>query len=228
MKIAFARPGASYSSAWLDCWNNTMFYCINNGIEVIDCPAVFHNIHMVRDMCLGINVGRIGQKPFNGELDYTHILWIDSDQIWKPEHLQRLIDADEDIVSGWYTISGTDGRGICAGWYDKKVLEEKGGMPCVTSKDLSAPVINPKGLVDLKAMHPEWEHPWVGMGFMLVKRGVFESIPYPWFFDDCIRVGDVIGNRGDDITFCGKATEAGYRIYIDPKVRVGHQKLAVL
>ena len=228
MKIAFARPGWSYSSDWVSCWTDMMFYCAQKGIEVIDCPASFHNIHMVRDMALGINMGRVGQKPFNGDLDYTHILWIDSDQIWNTDDLQKLIDADEDIVSGWYTLSGTSGQGVCIGWCDVPTLIQKGGMLCMTKKEVKEARRNSKGLVDLASFNPQYEHPWIGMGFMLMKRGVLEKIPYPWFYDDCIRAGSIIGNRGDDITFCKKAHEAGFRLYLHPEVRVGHQKSVVL
>jgi len=227
-KVAFCRPGFSYSSNWVGCWTDMMFYCAKNKIAVIDRPATFHNIHMVRDMCLDINLGVEGNEPFNKDLDYTHIMWIDSDQIWTPEQLQTLIDHDEDIVSGWYALSGTNGAGICAGWFDSKVLLKKGGMPCITQQELSDAPKNEKGLVDLMKVHPEYEFPWVGMGFMLIKYGVFEKIPYPWFYDDCIRIGNIIGNRGDDISFCKKAHEAGFKIYIDPALRVGHEKMVIL
>lgn len=228
MKIAFARPGWNYTTDWVSCWTETMFYCIQNGIEVIDCPASFHNIHMVRDMVLGVNMGRVGQKPFNGELDYDYIMWLDSDQIWKPEQIQKLIDADEDIVSGWYSLGGTNGQGACIGWCDVPTLISKGGMPCMTMKEVKDARRNSKGLVDLASFNPQYEHPWIGMGFMLMKRGVLEKIPYPWFYDNNIIAGDIIGNRGDDITFCKKAHEAGFRLYLMPEVRVGHQKLAVM
>jgi hypothetical protein len=222
--VAFCRPGYQFSSQWVTCWTDLMFYCAQNGIAVIDRPAVFHNIHMVRDMALGVNMGHEGQQPFNGETDYTHIMWIDSDQVWHPAHFQKLLDADEDIVSGWYALNGTTGKGICTGWFDETTLLEKDGMPCLTKSELADAKRNEKGLIDLAAIHPEYGHPWMGLGFTLIKRGVFEKIPYPWFYDDCIKIGDIIANRGDDISFCRKAHEAGFRIYLHPEVRVGHEK----
>lgn len=226
--IAFCRPGGSYTSDWVGCWTDLMFYCAQKGIAVIDRPAVFHNIHMVRDQAVGVNLGREGQKPFNGELDYDYIMWIDSDQIWDNRDFQRLLDADEDIVSGWYALNGTSGQGVCTGWYDEPTLLEKEGMPCMTKKEIATAEVTEKGLIDLAAVHPEYGHPWTGMGFMLVKKGVLESIPYPWFYsEECIKIGNIIGNRGDDISFCKKAHEAGYKIYLHPGVRVGHQKLTI-
>lgn len=228
MKIVFCRPGGSFSSDWVGCWTETVFHCVNKGIEFVDSPAVFHNIHMVRDLCLDINMGHIGEVPFKGKLDYTHLMWIDSDQIWTPEQIQKLIDHDEDIVCGWYAMNGTNGKGLCVGWFDEKVYVEKEGMPMMKPSELENAERNEKGLIDLHTVHPEYGHPWIGMGFMLVKKGVFEKLEYPWFYDDCVRHSNLIGNRGDDISFCKKAHEAGFKIYLDPEVRVGHQKLVVL
>jgi hypothetical protein len=224
MKIVFCTPGSSFTKEWVGCWTDLMFYCAQNKIAVIHQPAVHHNIHMVRDMCLGINMGKIGQQPFNGELDYDYMMWIDSDQVWTNQDFQFLLDADEDIVAGWYKLAGTNGKGVCAGWMDRKLLVEKEGMPCFNMKLLEETPINSKGLIDLAKEGSNYDHPWIGMGFMLVKKGVFESIPYPWFYDDCLREGNIIVNKGDDISFCGKAHDAGYKIYLHKGVRVGHQK----
>ena len=58
-----------------------------------------------------------------------------------------------------------------------------------------------------------------GMGWMLVKRGVFEKIDKPF---------DPEGLRGEDITFQMKASEQGFRSYVDPSVVVGHEKSFIL
>lgn len=201
-----------------------MFYCADKGIGVIDRGASFHNIHMVRDMCLDVQMGSKDAKPFNGKLDYTHIMWIDSDQVWRNRHFQMLLDADEDIVCGWYRINGLGDKGICAGWYDEKSLIEKNGMPLLSDTLLKEAPRNEKGLIDLGAVAPQYGFPWTGFGFVLIKRGVFESIPYPWFYDDNIRLGNLISNRGDDISFFKKAHEAGHKVYLHPDCRVGHEK----
>ena len=222
--IAFCRPGGSFSSKWVGCWTDMMFYCADNNIGVIDRPAVFHNIHMVRDMCLDVGIGHIDQKPFNGELDYTHSMWIDSDQVWRNRHFQMLLDADEDIVCGWYRINGLGDKGMCVGWYDEKSLIEKGGIPLMTDTAFKEADRNEKGLIDLGAVGNNYSFPWVGLGFTLIKKGVLEKIPYPWFYDDNIRVGDIISNRGDDISFFKKANDCGFKVWLHPDCRVGHEK----
>jgi hypothetical protein len=226
--IAFCTPGASFSDNWVSAWTSLCFYCAQNGIGVAHMPAKFHNVHGVRDLCLSVNMGHEGQKPFNGDLKYDYILWIDSDQVWTNEDFQKLLDADEDIVCGWYSLNGTNGHGICIGWFDEQVLLEKSGMPCMTKRELMTAQRNPKGLIDLASVHPEYGFPWIGMGFMLVKQGVYEKIPYPWHYDNNIHIGDIISNRGDDISFCKKAHEAGFKIHVHPDVRIAHEKMVLL
>jgi GT2 family glycosyltransferase len=225
--VVFCTPGNSFTKDWVGCWTDLMFYCAQNRIAVIHQPAVHHNIHMVRDMCLGVNMGHKGQLPMNEDCAYDYLMWIDSDQVWENSDFQKLLDADEDIVAGWYKLAGSEGKGVCAGWYSEKVLRERYGMPCLTTTTLEAMKANEKGLIDLAAEGAEHDHPWVGMGFMLVKKGVFEKIPYPWFYDDTVRTGDVITTKGDDISFCGKAHQAGYKIHLHKGVKIAHQKLAI-
>lgn len=224
--VAFCRPGSSFSSQWVGCWTDMMFHCAKNGIAVIDRPGVHHNIHSVRDLCLDIDKGRINEKPFKGELDYTHLMWIDSDQIWTPEQFQRLLDADKDIVCGWYVLTGTEDV-ICAGWYDEEVFEDKGGLPLMKRRELRDAPRDENGLIDLGDVHPEYDYPWTGFGFTLIKKGVFEKIPYPWFFDNLHIVGNHISNMGDDISFFKKAKEAGFKVYLAPDIKVGHQKSVI-
>lgn len=67
-----------------------------------------------------------------------------------------------------------------------------------------------------------------GMGFMLVKRGVFESLDYPWFRPIEKRIGTMVDFTMEDVAFCLTAKEKGYKILVDPRVRVGHEKGTVV
>ena len=64
------------------------------------------------------------------------------------------------------------------------------------------------------------EVPFVPSGFLLVNCEVFKKIGKPYFsFDarsDC-----------DDLYFCNKALDAGYKVYCDPTIQVGHLGTAV-
>ena len=62
------------------------------------------------------------------------------------------------------------------------------------------------------------------------KNGVFEKLEYPWFAPkmQVFESGDVQDMCGEDVSFCLDAQEAGYEIWADPRIRVGHEKTRVI
>ena len=67
-----------------------------------------------------------------------------------------------------------------------------------------------------------------GMGFMLIKKGVFEKVKYPWFCQLKKQIGDLEDYCSEDVAFCHLAKEAGFKIYVDPEIIVGHEKMRIL
>jgi hypothetical protein len=70
----------------------------------------------------------------------------------------------------------------------------------------------------------------VGFGFVAVKAGVFESIPRPWFLIGKIKWKDdseMRVNVGEDYSWCGNAQRSGFKIWIDPTVKLRHHKQTV-
>ena len=63
---------------------------------------------------------------------------------------------------------------------------------------------------------------------MLVKKGVFENMKYPWFQPIEKRIGDMVDFTMEDVAFCLRAKEKRFKIWIDPQVRVGHEKKITL
>lgn len=59
----------------------------------------------------------------------------------------------------------------------------------------------------------------VGTGFIVIRREVFEALEPPWF-----EVGfDANGrNVSEDVTFCHRAREAGFSVYLDGTQTLGH------
>ena len=60
----------------------------------------------------------------------------------------------------------------------------------------------------------------VGGACMLIKTKVFQSLKKPYFW--YIPENEEIGEKGEDIYFCEKMKEAGYRIYCDTSIICKH------
>jgi len=69
----------------------------------------------------------------------------------------------------------------------------------------------------------------VGFGFVAIKAEVFENTPRPWFLIDRVKWDEVDFecNMGEDYSFCNNARRAGYRVMVDPLVRIKHHKETV-
>lgn len=145
-----------------------------------------------------------------GSFTYDKIFWIDSDIEWEFEDFYRLYTSGLNVVSGLYALDQT---GKVAVGYPN----EYGAPTSVNS-------------VEFLLHDRPVEVGGVGFGFVCMKYGVFESIPRPWFLigrvqwspDSEMRV-----NVGEDYSWCGKAQQAGYKIYVDPTVKVKHHKETV-
>ena len=238
MRIVFCLPGNSFSGRFLECWTDLFVWCLRNGIQPILSRRESCNIYYVRNMCLGADVMRgEHQKPFNGTLQYDFIMWIDSDIIFTPEHFVKLLNHNKDIVSGIYLMSDRKHFATVMEW-DEEYFIKNGGFKFLTQEDLtpprSTPRPSPRGEGDESAAADESGEvcllpiSYTGMGFMLVKYGVFESMEYSWSKPLEKRIGNAIGFTMEDVSFCLRAQEKGYKIYIDPTVRVGHEKKEVI
>jgi GT2 family glycosyltransferase len=66
----------------------------------------------------------------------------------------------------------------------------------------------------------------IGFGFVLMKHGVFEKMDRPWFEIEKIRWPEhsFDTNVGEDYSWCMRARRAGFKVMVDPKVKVGHTK----
>ena len=218
MKIIFCLPGASYSGRFLQCWTNLLAelpkYKITYGLS----QDYLCNIYHARTKVLGVSIERgVNQKPFDGKLDYDYILWIDSDMVFTPEDFFKLIDHDKDIVSGMYKMSD-DVNFATVENMDEKYFEQWMHYQFMQDKDIEAK----KGQL--------FKADYTGMGWMLVRKGVFEKMKYPYFYPRK-KVWKKYGWEEfvwDDVEFCLRARENGHDIWIDPKIRIGHEKIKIL
>jgi len=238
--IVFCLPGNSFSGRFLECWTNLLAWCLSNGIRFLLSRKYSNNVYYSRNLCLGGDVTRgPQQKPFDGQIDYSHIMWIDSDILFTPEQFARLVSHDVDIVSGIYLMEGGPQYATVKEW-DEEYFEKNGCFRFLTPQDIDDAVPRQCGNVEMKngrSCNTALPHQrntallevaYTGMGFMLVKRGVFESLEYPWFRPIEKRIGNMVDFTTEDVSFCLRARERGWKVLADMEVKVGHEKAIVL
>lgn len=138
---------------------------------------------------------------------FTHVLFLDADNIWPSDTLERLLVNHE--------------RGIVGGLY---VMRHAPYAP-VALKDGFIPegdsVIH--YLHDKEAVHATElrEVDVLGMGCTLIPLSVFDAIgERPWFEYRNNSAGWPVVT--EDVPFCQKAKAAGVQIWLDPTISCGH------
>jgi GT2 family glycosyltransferase len=188
---------------------------MHSGIKFVISRQESSVIYFVRNMCLCGDVLRgENQKPFNGKIDYTHLMWIDNDIVFTPQQFQKLLDYDKEIVSGVYLMADQMHYATVEKW-DENFFQEKGHFDFIKPDNFK----NKTGLIEVA---------YTGLGFMLVKKGVFESLKYPWFEPLFFTIGQCKDFSSEDVAICTKFKQNGFKIYIDPQIRVGHEKKMVI
>ena len=159
--------------------------------------------------CAGVNFdesSRISQNmDYSREFDYY--LAVDGDIVFTPGNVRQLLAHNLDIVGGAY-LSRPIPEGFTAGnFFDDTRVVSHGKFLHKSSTGLQ-------------------EVDWIGMGFTLIKRGVFRRMFYPWWRErvETMTVDGIAyaANSGDDVGFCIGAREAGYKIYCDCDCAVEH------
>lgn len=145
----------------------------------------------------------------------THLLFVDSDMDHEPaDAVLRMLDAGVDVVGGAYLSRGKEPF-----WVGKSLSHERSA----------------KGLIEAS---------YLGTGFMLIKRGVFDRLveAYPnlaikfgirgdqpgWLFFDARRSDDDPSIYiGDDYGFCEIWRRIGGKLWIYPDVTFWHYFMSV-
>ena len=193
MKIIFCIPGREFSVHFLKSWSDLINTLPSMDIEWELVSDYIPYLHKVRNV--------IAQRAIQKEYDY--LMWIDSDMVFEPIDFKKLwLHKDNcDIVSGvYFTQNGTN------------IYDIPSEFACIdfNKNRLNKFQHNKNELIQVRAN---------GMGWMLVKKGVFESIDKPF---------DMGERRGEDLVFQMKALEKGFKSYVNPSIIVGHEKSLIL
>ena len=162
---------------------------------------------------------RVGpdQIPWDGKLKYDWQLWIDSDIIFNSEKFFQLVLMDKDIAAGWYATEDGHTTSV-AHWLEEDDFRNNGG------------VMNHETVESISKRRKPFTVDYTGFGWVLIKKGVFENLEYPWFAPkmQVFESGAVQDMCGEDVSFCLDAIDAGYKIWCDPRIRVGHEKTRII
>lgn len=216
LNVLFCLPGDNYSGKFIQSWTRLLIWCLGHGINCEIFQMYSSNIYHVRECFLSYNVilDTKKVKAFGGK-NYDFVFWLDSDQIFLPEQFHQLLLHDCDIIGAAIRVQMNDEYAF--GWIDKDLLEKKNELKRWRVQDM-------------EHIKEPFEVDYAGLAFTLVKRGVFESLEFPWFepvpYSEYIP--GKVGFMGEDMSICHRLRKKGFRIYIDPQVKVGHEKKIVI
>ena len=145
----------------------------------------------------GYNIEQIRNLISSWAVKYDYLFSVDSDIAFEKDTLVKMLNHDKDMVSGLY-IQRIPGQHILELYRDGK-----GNIPYEE--------IAHKGLVQVDGC---------GFGCVLIKSDVIRSIGYPQFvYKSALDHKDTIS---EDVYFCTKAREKGFKIYADTSILCRH------
>ena len=151
------------------------------------------------------NRNYIATQAVRNKSDY--LLMIDDDMTFPSDTLDQLIADNKDIVGVAYHSRGST---------DKIKL-----VPDIMS---IAEVDKGKYINLEEETDPKYKDTFecyaTGTGIILIKTEVFLKVPQPWFEFTYFENGKC--KEGEDWNFCFKAKDNGYKIWTNPKIKVGH------
>lgn len=141
------------------------------------------------------------KMAINKDVDY--VLWLDSDMIFPDDLLEKMIrhmEDGKDIVTGLYFRRRAPFTPVL--FSELEVTDEGGHW---------------KGADDYQVNGEPFEIAGCGFGCCMVRKTVLVDLALnyqTWFTP--------FKNFGEDLAFCIRARDLGYKVWCDPKIKCGH------
>jgi hypothetical protein len=192
-----------------------------DNIEDMRFYSLKHGIDTLRRMQKGALVEHNRNLLVNEVLEVhkevTHILFVDDDMTYPPDTIQKLLRADKDIC-------------VAQGFHKQEPYTP---MTCVLSPENTLVPVHLNPITEGRVLRVNS----CGGGTMLIKRHVFEQVKFPWFLISYLKLSEipqevvdmVKGTAmqghilvGEDVSFLAKAQGAGFDLFCDFSIIVGH------
>ncbi len=121
-----------------------------------------------------------------------YLLWIDADMIFTSDLLVKLLLHNKDIINA-LAFRRVQPHYPC-------IFKWNTNSQCYETMKYS------KGLLEVDAM---------GMSACLIKIDVFKKLKKPWYY----YRNNIFSS---DLTFCWNAKKAGYKLWVDSSLKIGH------
>ena len=207
--LIIATPGHSMEAEYVKCLVETIDYLTREEVSFKFLSEYASNVFNAREAtaCGSLYLNPSSNEIGTGSFTYDKLLWIDSDMSWTTEDILKICESEYDITSGVYF--NAEGAVMIQTIDGGTLLREQ-----------------------VRNLRDPFEINAAGFGFICFKQGVFESIGRPWFtpvFFDIEQDGKTFSvPYGEDFSLCFKAKEAGYKIFLDPTITLGHNKKVML
>lgn len=143
----------------------------------------------------------LATKAIQADVDY--VFWLDSDMVFEPDTLLRMMDVmqknDLDILTGLYFRRVPPYTPVL---FDKLEMVQDSMFEWSEFQEIPDKLFEVGGC---------------GFGCVLMKADPF--------FDVQSRFGNMfapIGNTGEDLAFCWRARQCGFKVWCDPSIICGH------
>ena len=144
--------------------------------------------------------------------NFEELMWIDSDVIFNPDDVDKLRKSGYDFIGGAYPFKG----------WPRMTVQPKDNQS-ITFDEKTGKV---------------YEVECVATGFMYTKATVYKSIKeklnlplcntsfdapqIPFFRPDVWYENNTPYYLGEDFSFCKRAQQVGYKVYLDSRIKLGH------
>lgn len=208
--IVICSPGSSFSGRFLFSLTLLIKHLNNKGFKILFSSTFSRNIYEVRNKCLmGSPEKGPDQEVFNGQ-EYDYVLWLDDDIAFTPFDFDKLYEEDKEAISGLYLMADSTQFAAVEVW-DEEYFQKHGTFQFINKQDIRTRLL-------------PFTVEYVGFGFLLFKKGVFEQLKYPWFEPTYVNIKECKDFTMEDVTLCLKLKKLLIDVYVHPEVIVGHRK----